>query len=206
METLISPLSTLLRLGLENFYTATSNYALAIILLSIGVSLILLPIQIWADKIQEKEQAHKARMRYELSEIKDTVPNSQERYFYTRYIYRLYNYHPIFALRGLAGLLIQVPFFIAAYMTLEHFNGFTGQSFGFIQDLSQPDKLLLGMNILPFGMTLFNVLSAWAYLQKKQEHHSEPSQTLQLYTISILFLFLLYNKSSALLLYWTCNN
>ena len=45
-------------------------------------------------------------------------------------------------LRSSFGLLIQVPFFIAAYAYLSHLEVLRGTSFLFIRDLGAPDALL----------------------------------------------------------------
>jgi membrane protein insertase Oxa1/YidC/SpoIIIJ len=67
--------------------------------------------------------------------------------------YRQNHYHPLYALRNSFGILIQIPFFIAAYTFLSHFNALKGASFVFIRDLGAPDGLLeingIRFNILP---------------------------------------------------------
>ena len=56
--------------------------------------------------------------------------------------YRQNYYHPVYALRSTFGLLIQIPFFIAAYSYLSHLEILHGASFLFIQDLGKLDGLL----------------------------------------------------------------
>jgi membrane protein insertase Oxa1/YidC/SpoIIIJ len=43
--------------------------------------------------------------------------------------YRQNHYHPIYALRSSFGILIQVPFFIAAYQYISHLEALQGASF-----------------------------------------------------------------------------
>ena len=203
MQSLILPLSHLFQLVLELFYSIVPNYGLAIILLSSVVSLILLPLQLWADKLQQKDLREKDAMRWELDSIK-SLSNAQKKFYYTKEIYRRYGYNPIKSMRSLVGLLIQLPFFLAAYFMLGSFEGFSGQSFLIIKDLASPDKLLKGYNFLPLLMTLVNLLSAGFYLLPKK--NLDRSATVSQLLLPLLFLILLYNKSSALLLYWTCNN
>ena len=203
MQSLILPLSHLFQLVLELFYSIVPNYGLAIILLSSVVSVILLPLQLWADKLQQKDLREKDAMRWELDSIK-SLSNAQKKFYYTKEIYRRYGYNPIKSMRSLVGLLIQLPFFLAAYFMLGSFEGFSGQSFLIIKDLASPDKLLKGYNFLPLLMTLVNLLSAGFYLLPKK--NLDRSTVLSQLLLPLLFLILLYNKSSALLLYWTCNN
>ena len=203
MQFLILPLSQLFQLVLELFYSIIPNYGLAIILLSSVVSVILLPLQLWADKLQQKDLSEKDAMHWELDSI-SLLANAQKKFYYTKEIYRRYGYNPIKSMRSLIGLLIQLPFFLAAYFMLGSFEGFSDQGFLFIKDLATPDKLLKGYNLLPVLMTLINLLSAGFYLLPKK--NLDRSTVLSQLLLPLLFLILLYNKSSALLLYWTCNN
>ncbi|MBQ7561747.1 MAG: sulfatase-like hydrolase/transferase, partial [Synergistaceae bacterium] len=75
-----------------------------------------------------------------------------------------------------------------------------GVSFFGIKDLSKPDALLAGINILPILMTFFNIL---ATLTTKKFTKRERVQA---FVIAALFLVMLYNAPSALLIYWTTNN
>ncbi|KLI37041.1 YidC/Oxa1 family membrane protein insertase, partial [Brachyspira hyodysenteriae] len=105
---------------------------------------------------------------------------------------------------GTLGLLIQIPFFMAAYNFVHSLSGLSGQSFLFIKDLSKPDALIhignISINLLPFLMTLFSLLAGFVYSRKLKFKESLP-----LYVVSLIFLFLLYNSPSGLLFYWTIN-
>ncbi|GAB5552437.1 MAG: hypothetical protein Sapg2KO_20280 [Saprospiraceae bacterium] len=193
-----------LRYILEFFYGLTNSYGFSIILLSLTVTIIMLPLFWIAEKIQLRERARKAKMQSSLDEIKD-VNNKQEKYYYTQEIYRKNNYHPIYSLIGLLGLLIQVPFFLAAYWMLLDYSPLEGVSFGPIKDLFQPDGLVslkgMSINLLPFVMTIVNVFASYLYAKNK-----DKSEQIQLVIIALVFLVLLYKLSSALVLYWTMNN
>ena len=89
--------------------------------------------------------------------------NGAEKYYYIREIYRRHGYHPLKSLRVALGFLIQVPFFIAVYHFLGHYENFSGVGFLFIKDLSRPDALFKGINILPFVMTGINLISAFVF-------------------------------------------
>jgi hypothetical protein len=94
----------------------------------------------------------------------------------------------------------QIPILLTAYYFLENNPLFYGVSFGMLEDLSKPDKLFLGFNMLPLLMTLLNILVALFdnRLNNKRKRSS--------FVIAAVFLVLLYNKSSALLLYWSISN
>jgi membrane protein insertase Oxa1/YidC/SpoIIIJ len=108
-------------------------------------------------------------------------------------------------LRNTVSLLIQIPFFIAAYSYLSHLEILQGETFFFIRDLSAPDGLLpiLGnsINILPILMTAINIVTGVIYTR------GFPfNEKVQLYGMALIFLGLLYNSPAGLVLYWTMNN
>ena len=200
----IFPLESGMRFIFIQTYNIFDNYGVSIILMSFAVNVVLLPLYYLAEQWQGKERKIKKEMQPELDKIKNAF-KGEERYYYTKAVYKRFNYHPIGALRVGFGFLIQVPFFIAAYHFLSHYEGIANVSFLFINDLSQPDKLLqlnrAAINILPFIMTFFNILSAYIYTKNLGK-----SEKIQLWLLAFMFLVLLYNVPSALVLYWTLNN
>jgi hypothetical protein len=115
-------------------------------------------------------------------------------------LYKRYAYHPIYSLRMALGLFTQIPFLMAAYYFLSNYEVLKRQRFLFIRDLSRPDMILWGVNLLPIVMTLINMLSACIAPGFGRK------ETLKAWGIAILFLALLYTSPAALLLFWTCNN
>ena len=103
------------------------------------------------------------------------------------------------------GLLIQVPFFLAAYWMLLEYLPLQGESFGPIKDLFQPDRLIpfegTTYNLLPFIMTIINLFAVFLYTKNKDKF-----ENIQLIMIAFVFLILSYDLSSAMVLYWTMNN
>src|SRR5690554_5380722 len=129
-------------------YNLTGNYGLSIVLLSFAVSLLLLPIFILIEKTKRRNDAIRQRMKPLADEIKRCY-KGQERYYYLKTLNRQHGYSPLKALIPILSLLVQIPFFIAAYQFLEGYPPLEGVSFLFIKDLSAPDGLLGSVNILP---------------------------------------------------------
>lgn len=180
------------------------NHGFAILGISFFISLLCLPLYAKAELIQEKERIIRKKMSSRIVSIRQNF-KGDEQYMILSMYYRENHYHPIMALRSSLSLLIQIPFFIAAYSFLSHFELLKGQSFFIIRDLGRPDMMLsIGLfkvNILPIIMTLINIFSSIIYTKG-----FSVNEKLQLYIMSIIFLLLLYNAPSALALYWTCNN
>jgi len=198
-----------IELLIETAYTFLSivvryNPVFPILGISLLVSIFCLPLYAKAEAVQNIERALQKKMKPKIAKIKKYFKGNEKIMVLNNY-YRLNNYHPIMALRSTSGLLIQIPFFIAAYHFLSNLESLRGAGFYFIKDLGSPDGLLginnSRINVLPIVMTLINILSGYIYAK---EH--ELKEKLQLIAMAAVFLILLYNSPSALVLYWTFNN
>lgn len=198
-----------IKLGIEIIYMLfdwvfKGNPGISILGVSIAVSLGCLPLYAKAEGLQQKEREMQKKLEKRAKSIKKNF-TGDEQYMILSTYYRQNKYHPVYALRSSMSLLIQVPFFIAAYSFLSHLTALQGKSLWIIKDLAQPDGLLsingIQLNILPILMTLINVVSGIIYTKgfpKKEK--------IQLYVMSLFFLVLLYKSPSALVVYWTFNN
>jgi YidC/Oxa1 family membrane protein insertase len=180
------------------------NPGFAILGISLLVNICCLPLYSKAEFIQEKERELKKKMAKRVASIKKHF-SGDEQYLLLAMYYRENHYHPLMALRSSASLLIQIPFFIAAYSFLSHFSPFKGQGAFILKDLGSPDGLLqagnLSINVLPIIMTFFNIVSGAIYTRG-----FPVKEKVQLYIMALIFLLLLYTVPAALALYWTFNN
>ena len=174
-------------------------YSMSIFLLSLSVNLLSLPLYNIAEIWQSKERDIQNKMKQMIDNIK-SVYKGDQRYLLIRACQRINGYKMIYAFRGVLGLLIQIPFFIAAYNFIYSLNDLSQGSFFFIKDFSKPDNLINGINLLPFTMTIFSILAGFVYSKKLSLKESMP-----LYITSLIFLVLLYNSPSGLLFYWNLN-
>jgi len=133
------------------------------------------------------------------------VFKGQERFAMLSELYRQHGYSQFMTLRASIGVLLQIPFFFAAYHLLSHMDALHGVSFGPIRDLGAADALFaiggVSINVLPILMTVVNLVSAFFYT-----HDLSRRDKVQLYGMAALFLVLLYNSPAALTFYWTLNN
>lgn len=180
------------------------NIGMSIVLLSIGVNLICLPMYNVAETLQEKERAIQKRMKAKITDIK-AVFKGDERYMILSTYYRQNNWHPLYALRSMVALFIQIPFFIAAYNLLSQGSCLDSCSFLFLSNLGTPDRLLsfgtFSVNVLPIIMTLVNIVASAVYTKGL-----ELKDKITLYGTALIFLVLLYDSPSGLVFYWTLNN
>jgi len=191
---------TLIFRNLYLFYVSLSlGHAVALLLLSLTTSLLILLLSRLFARYPAREAQVQALMAPQLAEI-SRDPDPHRRHARTAELYRRYRYHPILALRSALPLFLQLPFLFAVYHALRSLPELSGVSLGIIRDLSQPDALLVGYNVLPFVMTAINLLTAGL----------NPLFTMrdriQAIVIAAIFLILLYSAPAALLIYWTLNN
>mgnify|MGYP000111975993 FL=1 len=196
----ISPIEAVMQVVLSATYSVSGDYGISIFLLSFLLNLVLLPLFHIAERWQEAERQVQSILKPKLQEFRKAF-SGEERHSMVQTLYRQMGYHPIYAMRSSVGLLLQLPFWIAAYQFLSHYQPLQGHSFLLIEDLGKPDSILWGINVLPFAMTAANLAAAFVYTKK----FSLVDQ-LQPLLISLCFLILLYNSPAGLLLYWTLNS
>ena len=201
---IIYPIEQLIRLVLETSYSILGSYGISLIVVSAAVSVILLPLYHLAEKLQNKDRTLRAEMQPKVDDIKE-VYKGYERHLYLKALYREHGYHPLSSLKSSLGLLIQLPFLIAAYHFISGYASLQGVSFSVIADLSGPDGLMhvggASVNLLPFLMTAVNLAGAYFYARRLPKREGY-----QMVMVAGVFLVLLYNAPSGVLLYWTCNN
>lgn len=200
MDKILAPFIYLIRTIFELSYNITGSYGVSVLLLSFAISLLLLPIFIYIEKAKKRDDVIKKRMQPLIDEIKQ-VYKGQERYYYLKTLNRQFGYSQFKALIPILSLLVQIPFFIAAYQYLETLEVIKGVSFGPLSDLSQPDHLFGIVNVLPVLMTVVNLITVYFYTR-----NGNTSERKQMIIVAGAFLVLLFNLPSGLVLYWTMNN
>lgn len=201
---LICPLELLFEVIFYLSNSILSNPGLSIAALSLLVNILVSPLYARADAIQSEERELENRMSKWIKHIKSTF-KGDERFMMLQTYYRQNNYKPTYVFKSLLPLALQVPFFIAAYRLLSQIKILHGFAFGPIRDLGVADGMLTLMgvtiNILPILMTVINIASGMIYTKG-----APVKEKLQLYGVALVFLILLYNSPSGLVLYWTLNN
>ena len=201
---IILPIKLLFEVIFTTANRLTGNIGLSIIILSLTVNLLVLPLYKRADELQAEDRDIQKKMAPMIKHIKKTF-KGDERFFMTQEYYRINNYKPIYSLKSSVSLLLQIPFFIAAYDLLSGMSNLQGMSFSFISDLGREDATFyigsFPVNILPILMTLINVISGILYTK------GHPLKAkIQVYGLAAIFLVLLYHSPSGLVFYWLLNN
>ena len=175
------------------------NYGLALIFLSLITYALMQPLMSYAEKFQDNEKNIQTVMTPQIAMIKEKFKGAEQHKKIQR-LYKRYAYHPVLAIRSAASMIFQLPFLTAAYFMLDDLPDIIGKSWWIIDDLSSPDAFLGNVNFLPFLMTAVTIIGAFSIKEFSRR------DKIQVSVVAILFLVLLYDAPSALLIYWTCNN
>ncbi len=175
---------------------------------SIAINILALPLYNIAESIQEKERQINKKLEPRVKRIKKGFKGDEQFMMLSEY-YRQNGYHPLYALRGSLSILIEIPFFIAAYNYLSSSEILKESSFWIFSNLGKADgmfsitlgSLVIPINILPIIMTLINFVSGYIYTKG-----STKRDKIQLYAMGLFFLVLLYSSPSGLVIYWILNN
>jgi len=205
LETLLlGPLKLLFEVIFQLANRFVNHPGLSIIFLSLIMNILVLPLYRRADAMQEEARDMDAKLHDGVAHIKKVFSGDEKMMILQTY-YRQNHYKPTSALNGSVSLLLEIPFFMAAYQFLAHLEVLNGVSLGPITDLGAPDAMLVvggvAINVLPVVMTLINVVSSAIYLK------GFPLKTkIQLYGMALFFLVFLYESPAGLVFYWTLNN
>jgi YidC/Oxa1 family membrane protein insertase len=182
------------------------SVGLAVILMTLTVRGGLMPLSI-------RNQLGMRRYGRKVAKIKPKVKQLQERFANNPKKLReeqmlLYREHGIGFPTGCLMMLLQIPIFFALFSCLRVEYTLHGATFGWIRDLSGPDRLvdlpaatplISSINLLPILMVL---LSIWHTKQMPKPTDEQTAQQMKMMKwMPILFAVILYNYTAALSLY-----
>jgi len=189
---------------LNFFYGYIGNYGVAIILVTILIKGSFWPITqkgMKSMKNMQKLQPKVAKLKEKYKD--DPTKMNQE----MMAMYKTYKVNPI---GGCLPMIIQIPFFFALYRVLMAAIELRHAPFMlWINDLSAPDRLMVGFDI-PYihGIPVLTLLmGASMYLQQKMTPTTaDPTQAKVMQFLPVVFTFMFLNFASGLVLYWFVNN
>ncbi len=213
-QTWVRPICLLLLSMLRWFEGHVGNWGWAIILLVLAVKTALYPLSHWAILNQAKTMAEQNRIRPFVEQINEKYKNdaakkSQE----LMKLYREHNINPLGMLRGCFPMLLQIPIFFALYILLDQAVELRGQSWFWIKDLTEPDRLIpFGFALPLLGWDALNILpllmAGTQYITSKMmaANITDPMQKQIMVMMPIMFIFFLYMMPAGLMLYWFIQN
>jgi YidC/Oxa1 family membrane protein insertase len=210
---LIGWLATLLKYILDFFVLLIPNYGIAIILLTLLTKVVFLPLTFRSSESMAKMAALNPKMTEIRARLKDKPEKMNQE------IAELYKREKVNPLSGCLPLLLQLPVFFALYNLLNSHFELRGALFipGWIPDLSAPESVLnfpftiplvgwTALRLLPLLMVASQLLSSKFTQPSGAPQQSGAQAKLFMYVLPIVFLFILYDMPSGLVLYWTIQN
>ncbi len=200
----IQPIRLLLEIMFKTAYSFCYSPGASLVFVSLVVNILVLPLYLRSDHLQKRERQKQKDMEGWVKHIRKTF-KGDERFMILSEYYRQNDYQPYYVLKSSLSLLLQIPFFIAAYQFLSQLQLLSGTSFGIIKDLGRPDAMIhagsFSVNVLPILMTVINLVSSMIYTKG-----GPLREKLQTVGMALIFLVLLYNSPAGLVFYWTLNN
>ena len=201
---LIRPVEYLFEIIFILLYRFTEDIPFSMMLLSAAVSILTLPMYMQSEKAAQGIREKKARIEKWKKHITGTF-KGDERSLMLQAYYRIKGYHAYDELIAVLPLLLQIPFFSAAYHMLTNNTLLLNTSFMGIQDLAVPDGLIrlgtLQINVLPVLMTVISLVAGGIYNVGMTFKEKMVSLILP-----VFFLVLLYDSPAGLVIYWIGNN
>jgi len=189
-------------------YGMIPNYGIAIIMLTVLTKVLLWPL----GTISYRSMAEMKKIQPLMAEIREKYKEDKRKM--NEEVMGLYRTYKINPLGGCLPMLVQLPVFFALYrMLYEAIELRHAPFFGWINDLSAPDRLFDFNSAIPFmadpdGIPVLTiVMGATMFLsQKMSPPMGDPTQAKMMMLMPIFFTFIFINFSSGLVLYWLVNN
>lgn len=177
---------------LKLLYSITSNYGVAIIILTILVRIPFIPIVNRGQKSMQKL----SELQPKLLQLKEQYKNDPQKL--QKEMMELYRKYKINPMSGCLPILLQIPVFFALYKILTIAIELRQAPFMlWIQDLSAKDPYY----VLPILMGATMLIQ-----QKMTPSTMDPTQQKIMLLMPVVFTFLFLTFPSGLVLYWLVNN
>ncbi|MCP3921973.1 MAG: membrane protein insertase YidC [Desulfobacterales bacterium] len=196
---------------MNQIYKAIPNYGIAIILLTLFIKIILWPL----GNKGYKSMNEMKKLQPLMTEIREKYKDDKKKM--NEEVMGLYKTYKINPLGGCLPMIAQLPVFFAFYqMLFQAIELRHAPFFGWITDLSAPDRLFSGLDFLsiipmfdpPYGIPVLTILmGASMFLQQKMTPQAgDATQAKIMMMMPVVMTFVFMNFSSGLVLYWFVNN
>ncbi|MGB9666492.1 MAG: membrane protein insertase YidC [Candidatus Cryosericum sp.] len=190
-------LSNGIRWIIEMLYKLIPNYAIAIILLTLGLKLITEPLT----RMQFKSTVDMQKLQPELAKLKAKYPSKDDAQKLNEETMKLYKDNNVNLFSGCLPLLVQWPVFLALFTAINNYSPFNNAPFLWAPALS------MASSALPLATRFLMpiIVGASTYVQSITSFipGQDRSQTAMLtYFMPILLAYWAYGFSIALSLYW----
>jgi len=190
-----------LLLGMNGLHSIGVPYGLAIIAITVIIKGLFWPLTQASTRSMKRMQALQPQMKALQEKYKDDPRKMNMK------LMEFMKEHKVSPLGGCLPLLLQVPVFIGFYQMLQSAIELRGASFLWACDLSQPDTVavLFGFPLNPLPL-IMGATQFWQARLTPVSPGVDPVQQKMMQYMPLIFIFILYNFSAGLALYWTVQN
>jgi YidC/Oxa1 family membrane protein insertase len=192
-----------LLLSMNGLHAMGLSYAFAIIGITVIIKLLFWPLTQFSTRSMKRMQALQPKMKELQEKYKDDPKKMNQK---TMEFMKENKINPA---AGCLPIIIQIPVFIGFYKMLQTAIELRGATFLWARDLSQPDTIFMlpgldfPVNPLPLIM---GATQLWQARLMPLSPGMDPVQQKMFQYMPLIFIFILYNFSSGLTLYWTVQN
>ena len=178
-------------------------YGWAIILITVMIKVVFWPLTQASTRSMKRMQALQPQMNAIKEKYKDDPVKANKKTM------EFMKEHKVSPLGGCLPMVLQIPVFFGFYRMIQSAIELRGAHFLWVRDLSQPDTLFIipgttfPFNLLPLIM---GVTMLWQARLSPPSPGMDPMQAKMMRYMPLIFLFVLYNFSAGLALYWTVQN
>lgn len=192
-----------LLLSMNGLYNLGLSYALAIICITIIVKTLFWPLTTASTRSMKRMAALQPQMKALQEKYKEDPAKMN------RKLMEFMKENKVSPLGGCLPMLLQIPVFFGFYKMILSATELRGAQFLWVCDLSKPDTIWVipglefPLNPLPL---LMGATMLWQARLTPPAPGMDPMQQKIMRYMPLMFLFILYNFSSGLTLYWTVQN
>ncbi len=179
------------------------GYGLAIIAITVIIKTLFWPLTQASTRSMKRMAALQPQMKVLQAKYKDDPAKMNKK------MMEFWKENKVNPMGGCLPMVLQMPVFIGFFYMIRSAIELRGASFLWIADLSKPDTLFMipGLNF-PFNLLplLMGATMLWQSHLTPPSPGMDPMQQKMMRYMPLIFLFMLYNFSAGLTLYWTVQN
>jgi YidC/Oxa1 family membrane protein insertase len=179
------------------------GYAMAIIVITVIIKLLFWPLT----QASTRSMKRMASLQPQMNAIRERYKDDPTKM--NRKMMDFMKEHKVSPLGGCLPMLLQIPVFIGFFTMVRSAIELRGARFLWACDLSKPDTLFF-IPVLNFPFNplplLMGATMLWQARLTPASPGMDPAQQKIMRYMPLIFLFILYNYSSGLTLYWTVQN
>lgn len=192
-----------LLLSMNAIHSLGISYGLTIIVITILIKLVFW----WPTQASTRSMKRMQALQPQIKAIQEKYKDTPDKM--NRKVMEFMKENKVNPAAGCLPILIQLPVFIGFYQMLQSAIELRGASFLWAADLSQPDTVWfipgLGWPVNPLPL-IMGATQFWQMKLTPTSPTADPVQQKIFQYMPLIFLFILYNFSSGLTLYWTVQN